>query len=163
MLIGGLMWVDDLGSHTNDSQKRANLLVLNKTSGQKSSMTGLPTCHFPCGDPRLQGSAVTFSGAVDICIKKTNVKRRQSGFRIPKIVKIGSFLTKLSKKIMGWFFLRHSVESIKLNQSIKKLFRVAKVTKINCKQGELSYKLTPCFFKLHSMIYWITQLKMNRF
>jgi len=56
-------------------------------------------------------------------------------------------MTKLSKKIMGWFFLRHSVESIKLNQSINKLFTVAKVTKINCKQGELSYKLTPCFFK----------------
>jgi len=63
-------------------------------------------------------------------------------------------MTKLSKKIMGWFFfLRHSVESIKLNQSINKLFRVAKVTKINCKQGELSYKLTPCFLKLHPMIY----------
>ena len=64
MLIGRLMRVDDLGSHTNDSQKRANLLVLHITSGQKSSMTGLPTCYFPCGDPRLQGSAVTFSGAV---------------------------------------------------------------------------------------------------
>jgi len=81
------MRVDDLGSHTNDSQKRANLLVLNITSGQKSSMTGLPTCHFPCGDPRLQGSAVTFSGAVDICIKKTMSNVVSRDFVCQKLLK----------------------------------------------------------------------------
>ena len=56
--------VDDLGSHIDDSQRRTNLVVLNITNGQKRRMTALPTCHVPCGDPRLQGSAVTFSGAV---------------------------------------------------------------------------------------------------
>jgi len=68
--------VDDLGSHIDDSQRRTNLVVLNITNGQKRRMTALPTCHVPCGDPRLQGSAVTFSGAVDICTKiMSNVVR----------------------------------------------------------------------------------------
>jgi len=44
---------------------------------------------------------VTFLYVVDKC---TTTDEKYLGFCVPKIVKIGSFLTELCKKIMGAFF-----------------------------------------------------------